>query len=142
MSWFVFVLWFSEVWCKIFVLRCNSCLCVQLDGGWCKICSETFLFHLICDSTTTTPNFGNNALKKKQNVLLTLHSRFVCNYFFSVHIDVFQYPDGNLGFLIVEEILPIIGSDSFQKTQVQNVWLTFGRGSGKRLSHLKSKRYY
>ena len=65
MSWFVFVLWFSEVWYKIFVLRCNSCLCVQLDGGWCKICLETFLFHLICDFTTTSPNFWDIALKKE-----------------------------------------------------------------------------
>ena len=89
MSWFVFVLWFSEVWCKIFVLRCNSCLCVQLDGGWCKICSETFLFHLICDFTTTSPNFGDIALKKR-NVLLTLHSRFVSNQvFFSMFILMF-----------------------------------------------------
>ena len=67
-SWFVFVLWFSEVWCKIFVLRCNSCLCVQLDGGWCKICSETFLFHLICDFTTTSPNFWGYC-PEKRNVL-------------------------------------------------------------------------
>ena len=69
MSWFVFVLWFSEVWCKIFVLRCNSCLCVQLHCGWCKICSETFLFHLICDFTTTSPNFWDIALKKKESAL-------------------------------------------------------------------------
>ena len=66
--WFVFVFWFSEVWCKIFVLRCNSCLCVQLDGGWCKICSETFLFHLICDFTTTSPNFWGYC-PEKRNVL-------------------------------------------------------------------------
>ena len=83
--WFVFVFWFSEVWCKIFVLRCNSCLCVQLDGGWCKICSETFLFHLICDFTTTSPNFWDIALKKKEYTFdfafeICLQTFFLCFY--------------------------------------------------------------